>query len=143
MARRPRVKKRTPETPESKAFRLEMRRADRREAAARLVAQIGTIWLEPGLYIADDADPEKISELCHYGGCWVEGALVTLAIQPTVNVAHHDEFDRALCAAGLKRFVRPQHLTDDDLGVGVGAVLVEEIQPGVRARMGFRPRESE
>jgi hypothetical protein len=141
MANRKPRKKRSPETPESKAFRREMEHATRRERDARLLAEAATHWLTRGVYIQKDGDPDKIAELCSYGGCWIEGALVALMIRPNINVQHYAEFDRALCAAGLKAFVRPCHPTDD--AVGAKAMLVQEIEPGVRARRMIRFGETE
>jgi hypothetical protein len=140
MCRRKRCRKRPPETPESKAFRRELARENRREnrraIEAETVELVAPMWLERGVYIDKDGDPEKVAELCQFHGCYFRGCWVTLAIMPKINVAHHMDFDQALCEAGLKEFVRPCHPTDDEF-VECVAILVYEVEPGVRTRMGI------
>ncbi len=83
----------------------------------------------------------------------MDGRLI-LTIRPKADCSTADfdqmEFDRTVCAAGLKRFIRPCMPSDQpdptqqisgppmagNMGFEAGWVLVEEQSPGIRFRRG-------
>ena len=122
------------ETPESKAFRREMKRDEISPQDRRMLAELIERWVKAGV-IAEPGDHETISRLCQFNG-WMEVNGEPLPkVWPLIDVDEHAEFDSALCKAGLKKFVRPGHISDDP--IRTKCVLVQELSPGIRARVGL------
>jgi hypothetical protein len=90
--------------------RLRPRPPDLNQAAAERVARfLTTIFVE-------DVEAPLVEPV----GAWVD----------------HAGFDRTLCRAGVKRFVRKRRLDDWPEGLPMigGHVLVVELSPGIRSR---------
>lgn len=87
-------------------------------------------------------DVDALNGLCEVRqGHVVDGAgLPLLVVRPRDDVWPADvcEFDRAVCAAGLKRFIRPVASGEWPSEAPVrcpGFILVEEVALGIRWRM--------
>lgn len=90
---------------------------------------------------------ERRADLKHFadtfGSVWLDGEIVPLT-RPRAEhgVPHHMDFDRRVCAAGVKRFVRPLLPSDEEArppgvpGFDSDWILVAECEPGVRERRG-------
>jgi hypothetical protein len=77
----------------------------------------------------------------------IEGERVPVVL-PLEDLEDHTEFDRQICAAGLKRFLRPLAPSDQPDPAGVygpeaprftgSHILVHELTEGVRGRAGIQ-----
>jgi hypothetical protein len=138
------------ESAESAQFRLEMRRADD--------AEYDKLWRTVGV----DPDAANLDELFRLSECCgifplldLPGQPLTALIRPRRDYGDYSEFDRAIVAAGLPRFVRPW--MDSDVPSGdLPADLIAEFQqaefivvlalgPGIRVRRGcyFKSQEAD
>jgi hypothetical protein len=75
----------------------------------------------------------------------VDGEMLPL-YEPLKQPERHEDFDRAMCQAGLKKFIRPEMPSDYPIAEEakkvlqadvVACVLVVQLAPGVRARRGI------
>jgi hypothetical protein len=83
-------------------------------------------------------DTEIMERISRWGGDYlVDGARLPLVL-PLADITDHSEFDRQVCGAGLKRFVRPFQASDHPVGLPGAHILVQELAPGIRRRAGVR-----
>jgi hypothetical protein len=79
-----------------------------------------------------------LQQLASSDGCLLVGSEKVQLISPLDKTIHHMNFDRAVCAAGLKRFVRPilesDLETNPTIKIG-GHMLIVEEKPGQRLRI--------
>ena len=99
------------ETPESKAFRREMERHDISPEDRRMLERLLKYWVKVEV-ITEPGDHETFSRLCSFQGWLTLHGEPIPKVWPIVDVNEHEEFDIALCQAGLKKFVRPLHSSD-------------------------------
>jgi hypothetical protein len=119
------------ETEASLIFRSEM-------TCDQIAARIQSAGYDP-----DALDLDALNAVSVIAGLVKAGSDVLLLVVP-VRDCDADEFDRILCAAGVKRFLRPA--LPGDPGAPAPDLpppdkfLVEEVAPGVRTRRPARPR---
>ncbi len=81
-------------------------------------------------------DIKALAAICDFGGMiHIEGDGVPLLLPD--GEPDQMDFDKAACAAGLKKFLRPMLPSDGPVATGnPGAthVIVEEMKPGARLR---------
>jgi hypothetical protein len=101
-------------------------------------------------------DLDRLARLSHFVEYAPVLGVVHAVIEPWIAYADHADFDREICLAGLKRFVRPVMPSDrrHDLAVDPDSgawkpsgddpaileyesVLVREVEPGFRMRKGL------
>jgi hypothetical protein len=131
------------ERPESAAFRRHLYDEERAAIVAELLGM-------------ERLDLDRLHELSYLREFAPVVGVVHAVIEPRVAYADHSDFDREVCLAGLKRFVRPIMPSDrrNDLAIdpdsgewdtsgddpailGSAGVLVREVQPGFRIRKGL------
>ena len=129
------------EHPESVRFRDVLYQENADEVRQKFVEETDReLGFPPGFPDRDALN--KISWHC-FDVFW--GGVKYPAISPKVDWQDPSEFDAAVCAAGLKQFVR--RILDSDMPFpmpGRNAILVREMTPGIRSRLFFtldRPEE--
>jgi hypothetical protein len=96
----------------------------------------------------EDVDGQALDRISTFGGIMrVEDEDLPIVL-PRAEGDDHAEFDRRVCAAGLKAFVRPawesdrarirelaDHLDEPAMRTHPSHVLIRELSPGVRTRL--------
>jgi hypothetical protein len=86
-----------------------------------------------------DMDAKAVNAIAECGGFVRDGEQLLIVLRPHDAMIDQMDFDRQICAAGLKSFIRPI-LIAENLGPGKpdlrgGYMKVTEITPGVRTRL--------
>jgi hypothetical protein len=141
-ASRRKRERREAESPESREFREHMR-------GEELDEMLAAAGIDPATL-----DWDALVAVSHLVGVLPIDGENLLVIRPKRSHAEHEDFDRVICRAGLKRFVRrpmdsdrPGHGTPIDPAMPVpdvdfgDYVVVEEVTRGVRLRLGIFTRQ--
>lgn len=121
------------ESTESKEFRRAMQVGEGPEGMHEAVKLLMRKWVESGI-IAGPCKPGTLGRICVFDGSVHFNGEQLPIFRPLGEVSDVFGFEMAVCSAGLKRFVRHSHESEN----GSGLVYVQEIMPGIIFRTGLR-----
>jgi hypothetical protein len=133
------------ESPESRIFREYLRREESAEMPTDVAGAIRAAGYDP-----DELDIPALARISRLAGVVQSGGEILLVIEPARPFDDHMEFDRVICAAGVKAFVR-RTMESDQPGSGTPLdpsvpvpdyrfpehLVVREATPGMRHKSGI------